>query len=194
MVVSKLISSPFWLLWALFPRPWALRVAACEACGRARHRRAGSAAPRRPRSAPLPGEGKRTCLGNGGWVMALLGVGKVALSVLQRDISQGRPSAGWLCESGPQTAWFHKSSAVLLAALPKWFGRNKTQIVGRQSTGTGGSWRAESKRSLCSVSFASLRAFKPLLRGVQDVPSYWSAGALWVCVCRKCLVTYIPAC
>lgn len=79
------------------------------------------------------------------------------LSVLQRDISQGRPSAGWLCESGPQTAWFHKSSAVLLAALPKWFGRNKTQIVGRQSTGTGGSWRAESKRSLCSVSFAHHR-------------------------------------
>lgn len=52
--------------------------------------------------------------------MALLGVGKVALSVspAERHVP-GMTISRWLFVSGPQTASFHKSDAVLLAAFPK---------------------------------------------------------------------------
>lgn len=130
MVVSKLITSPFWLT-ALLPRPWALCLSACEACSGTKYHHAesaqhyGDAAARDLSSSTPPwGEGERTCAGNGwrldygiagmaeGWEQE----GSCRLSVLKGGMSWGRPLAGRSRMFCPQAASFCFS-----AALPKRF-------------------------------------------------------------------------
>lgn len=157
MVVSKLITRPFWLT-LLLPRPWALHVSACEACGGTRHHHTESAqhygddAAQDPSSfTPPQGEGEQTGSGNS-WRLdyGIAGMaegqereGSRRLSVLQGGMSWGWPLAGWSCTFCPQAASF-----CFLAALPKWCEASETQMAGSRAWGFGALGELNLKASL----------------------------------------------
>lgn len=210
MVVSKLITSLFWLT-LLLPRPWALCVSACEACSGMRYHHAesaqhyGDAAAWDPSSStPRRGEGEWTHSGNG-WRLdyGIAGMAKgwdweglPHLSVLQGGMSLRWPPAGWSCVFGPQAASFHKSNVGFLAALPKWFKTSETLMAGSRAWGFGalGELNLKAASAQCPLHhWGLLHRCSGMLTGTQDAHSSWSAGVL-VGLCRKCLVARVPEC